>query len=240
MTGCNPKAYSMEEESLLEKPVEINLKKLKLKKVFKKIKRYKISLIFGLVGLVLIVTGIFSLYYLEKSESKVEIVPAEEQKINKEIIIDVSGAVLKPGVYKLKEGDRLQDALIAAGGMSEDADREWVEKNLNLAVKLVDGNKVYIPKVGGASKEVEVSSIKYQVSDEKESGGVGQIAGVVSDKININTASPAELDTLPGIGEKTAAKIIAGRPYQKIEELVERKIIYKSTFEKIREMITVY
>lgn len=225
-----------EETELLEKPLEINLKKLKLKKVFKK---YKIPLFFGALGLILIATGSFFLFYSPKNKNEVEIIPAEEQKSSKEIMIDVAGAVFKPGVYKLKDGDRLQDALVLAGGLSEEADREWVERNLNLAVRLVDGNKVYIPKISEAN-QAEAALLRQGSGEAKENSTTGQVAGVESKKININTASTAQLDTLYGVGEKTAQKIISGRPYSKIEDLVEKKIVYQSAFDKIKEKISIY
>lgn len=221
----------VEEDLVLEKPIEINLKKLKLKK---KLKKYKIPIVLGLIGLIFIIIGGYLLTKSEKVKSNVEIISADlptgRQVAQKEIVVDVSGAVFKPGVYKLSDGSRLQEALVMAGGLSNEADRDWVEKNLNLAIKLTDGNKIYIPKIGESS-ETEVVNRQINVA--------GQVAGTTTGLINVNTASMAELDTLPGVGEKTAEKIISGRQYSKIEDLVDKKIVGKAVFEKIKEKISI-
>lgn len=137
---------------------------------------------------------------------------------NKSIFVDVEGAVVNPGVYGLNFEARVKDALVAAGGLGQDADRGWVEKNLNLAVRLTDGAKIYIPKIG--------ESI------------MGNTMG--ADQININTASAQELDKLPGVGPVTAQKIIDNRPYSTIDELLSKKIINSKAFESIKEKIAVY
>lgn len=138
--------------------------------------------------------------------------------------VEIAGSVLKPGVYQLQTGARIDDLLIQAGGLSAGADRDWVAKNLNRAVKVLDGQKVYIPKVG-ESKTSSTSST---------SGA--QVGGLV----NINSATFKDLDSLPGIGETRAQSIISGRPYASPEELVTRKILPKSVYEKIKEKITAY
>ncbi len=115
--------------------------------------------------------------------------------------------------------------LTIAGGLSADADREWAAKNINMAMKLVDGAKIYIPKAEVSTGEV--LSIKKQVLREAE-------------KININSASESELDTLWGVGPATAKKIIDGRPYQKPEELLQKKIVKSNVWEAIKDKITVF
>jgi len=142
------------------------------------------------------------------------------------IWVDLAGAVLKPGVYELPGDSRLKDLLAQAGGLGAEADRKWVEKNLNLAQKLVDAQKVYIPC---QSETADVST--------------GEVAGeqtAISKKININTASAAELDTLWGIGEARAKGIIDNRPYSSIDELLSKKIIPANVFEAIKDEITVF
>jgi len=138
------------------------------------------------------------------------------------ISVDVSGAVLRPGLYTLSEGSRVHDALVSAGGLSESADREWIEKNLNLALKLRDGVKIYVPR-------------------ESEQGFV-QGASVVSggDLINVNSASSRELESLPGIGPVTAGKIIDNRPYSSIDELFSKKVVSSKIFDQIKEKITAF
>lgn len=135
------------------------------------------------------------------------------------IAVDVEGAVEKPGVYRLSSDSRVQDALIFAGGLSGSADREIVAKNINLATKLTDGMKVYIPFQGEGTVILDVGVLTG-----------GKI-------VNINLASEAELDGLPGIGKTTADKIISNRPYESIEALVEKKIVGQKVFGQIKDKI---
>ncbi|KKS80202.1 MAG: ComEA protein [Candidatus Beckwithbacteria bacterium GW2011_GWA2_43_10] len=148
----------------------------------------------------------------------------ESEELEDKLMADVGGAVMKPGVYELKGGARVNQALIAAGGLREEADREWVEKNLNLAAKVTDGQKIYIP----SNKETikDVPSLSKGTS--------------LSEKININTASITELDTLYGVGPATAQKIIDSRPYGSVEELVTKKVVSNKVYEAIKNQITVF
>ena len=151
------------------------------------------------------------------------------------IIIDIAGAVVSPGVYELESDARVGEALEKASGLSEKADKDWIAKNLNLAQKLSDGAKLYIPFKG------ELGS----------AAGGGMVAGVSQDaanpqsgKININTASAGELETLPGIGPSYAQKIIdyrtsSGR-FTAIEDIKKVPGIGEKTFQKIKDLITVF
>lgn len=141
------------------------------------------------------------------------------------IAIDVEGAVVKPGVFKLTLDSRIQDALIAAGGLSGTADRTWVEKNINLAAKLTDGAKIYVPRTAETSMGIT---------------GSMNMMGSLGEQININSASESELDSLSGIGPVTTKKIISGRPYSSIDDLLSKKIISSKVFSQIKEKITVY
>lgn len=143
-------------------------------------------------------------------------------KSESKISIDIEGAVVAPGVYKLNQGAIIQDALVSAGGMSSDADRDFVAKNLNLASKLTDGAKIYIPKIGESMSEVKGTSV------------------LNSSLININLASAESLDTLPGIGPVTAEKIINNRPYATINELLDKRVLSAKVFTQIKDRITAY
>lgn len=190
------------------------------------LKQYKIPLIIGFVGLAFIVFGLISanLNNNQKTDDLTKTVDKSESE-EKKITVDVEGAVTNPGVYKLKQDARIQDALIAAGGMSGDADREKVAKSINLASKILDGGKIYIPTVGEISINQDSSS--QDVAGESISG-----------LINVNTATESELDSLYGIGAVTAAKIIDNRPYYDIQELVAKKVISQRVFSKIKDKIT--
>lgn len=165
------------------------------------------------------------------------------------IKVDVSGATVNPGVYELSEGGRVEDALDAAGGLSDEADREWVAKNLNLAAKLFDGDKLYIPKVG-ETEPAAVAPIPQNVAgvvSEVETSPGGESSNC--SRVNINKASAATLaDCLSGIGQSgpeggRAQSIINYREahggFKSIEEIQEVSGIGPKTFEKIKDQITV-
>lgn len=176
-------------------------------------------LVMGGAGVLFLLLG-FLFYLQERSKPPEMTIVTSQATASGTLKVDVGGAVLKPGVYELANGARVQDGFVAAGGLSSNADREYVSKNINLAAKLIDGAKIYIPKKGEPS---------YAKASE------GQAT-----TININTASESELDKLYGVGVATAQKIISGRPYSKIEDLVEKKVLGQSAFEKIKEKVTVY
>lgn len=185
------------------------------------LRKHWIPAILALLALIFFVYGMIS--FLGKTNSpEVAFDTEPSSKSEAQIAVDVEGAVVNPGVYRLKPDSLLQDALIAAGGASEDADRDWMQKNLNLASKLTAGQKIYIAKQG------ETGTITLIQDVEGNSSGL----------ININSASESELDSLSGVGPVTSRKIIAGRPYASINELVEKKIVGQATFDKIKDKIT--
>lgn len=177
----------------------------------------------GILGGVLLIAGGLVAYRGSKDSERVEIITEGTEKTEgTEIIVDVAGAVERAGVYRLKAGARINEALIAAGGLAEEADRVWVARYVNLAQAVPDGAKIYIPATdGGGNNPINTN---YQLSNER---------------ININTASANELDSLWGIGAKRAADIIANRPYQNTEELMAKAGIPKNVYERIREKITI-
>ena len=186
------------------------------------IDKYKLPLALSLVGLVLILGGVFSSSMIKNTPKQF---PKESLVSSTSISVDIAGAIKNPAVYKLNEDSRIEDGVKAAGGFTEEADQEYISKHINLAQKLLDGTKIYIPKKG-----------------EQISPAATAVMGVASSevKININNSSQSELESLPGIGPVTASKIISDRPYQKIEDLLLKKIIGKATFEKIKDQISVY
>lgn len=195
---------------------------------------YKIPLILAGVGILFLLFGIVYIVKTQNTSSEVIFSDASSSPSAKtktvKIKVDVEGAVMAPGVYEVMEGGRITDALSTAGGLSADADREWVAKNINLAAKITDGGKIYIP----SAAETALGKIT------NESGSSGQLLGVAAGKININSASQAELEGLPGVGPVTAGKIISGRPYQTIEELKSKKAVGNSIFNKIKDLIVAY
>jgi len=113
--------------------------------------------------------------------SKNDVASVAGVKTNKKIKVDIEGAVEKPGVYEIPFDSRIEDVLISAGGLSVKADREYVSKSVNLAQKLIDGAKIYIPELNGSNNS-NISNLPNTPN---------------SQLTNINIASESELDKLP-------------------------------------------
>jgi competence protein ComEA len=151
------------------------------------------------------------------------------------VVVDVAGAVVKPGVVRLQRGARVGDAIEAAGGFSARVDATRVGAELNLAAVLQDGAQVRVPSRDETPPPGGAGGVGTGVGGGSGSGAGGSL-------VNVNTASQSELEELPGIGPVTAEKIIASRataPFTTIEDLRERGLVYESTFEDIRALITV-
>ena len=196
------------------------------------VKRYWLPLILGFAGLILLGYGLIGLF-ASSSDSKDIIFERGDSSQNASqsamIVVDVEGAVISPGVYNLPGNSRVKDALIASGGISAGADKLWISKNLNLALKISDGAKIYIPFEGEKQGNTQGST---------SLGGSSTVGG--GGLININSASEKELDALPGVGAVTAQKIIDNRPYQALEELVSKKVVSSKVFDNIKDKITLY
>lgn len=135
----------------------------------------------------------------------------------------MAGAVNNPGVYSLNSGVRIEDAIAAAGGVTAKANQSYINQTLNLAQKISDGIKIYIPEEGQ--------------TNSKEVTGVETTA---SSLININTAIADELDSLPGVGPVTAQNIIKNRPFSSVDELLSKKAVNDATFDKIKGLLSAY
>ncbi|MBI2600948.1 helix-hairpin-helix domain-containing protein [Candidatus Daviesbacteria bacterium] len=179
--------------------------------------QYKLPLILILVGLSLLSIG----YVVSFPKSIKPDYPKESLITQpKQVIVDLSGAVNKPGVYTLEEGARVEEVVKKAEGFREDANKEYIARSLNMAQKLIDGSKIYIPFDG------EVVQV--------------QVAGVSSsstNKVSVNLSTQSELEALSGIGPVSASKIIANRPYQTLEELVTKKVITKALLDKLKDTL---
>ncbi len=177
------------------------------------------------------------------------------------LFVHVAGCVTKPGLYELKPGARVNDALLAAGGMTKSADSDSV----NIALPLRDGQQVYIPikaaelQVNGTEAAGSPQGSRQDASDSQrdspepappdrldvtkdapdEEGALAEAAPAA--RVDINSAGLAELDTLPGIGPSTAAKIIEYRqsngPFVSTEQLMDVSGIGPAKYEAIREMV---
>ncbi len=147
------------------------------------------------------------------------------------IVVHVVGAVPRPGVYEFPKGARVRDAIDAAGGLLTDADITFI----NLAALLEDGQQLEIPYIGGGTPIAPPAAT--------EGPAVASTSVPNADLIDINTATLEQLDALPGIGPTTAQKIIDYRtehgPFQRIEDIMDVSGIGPSTFDKIKNLITV-
>jgi competence protein ComEA len=198
-------------------------------------KKYIISVL--LVGLILLGFGAI---YLKKDSffesDKIEVLEetTEPKVVDKQIVVEIAGSVEKPGVYKLDSKARVDDLLNVSGGLSVDADRGLVEKLINRAAILSDGQKIYIPSINKQSNTESANNADgYQ---NISSTTLGANTGL----ININTATLTELDTLPGIGPVYGQNIIEHRPYSSVEELSSKSVLKKSVYEKIKDKVSVY
>ena len=191
-------------------------------------REYWLVILMGAVGLGILGYGLWQVVAPEKVTVEITGAQSSEHSLaqGSELKVDVAGAVTKPGVYTLPQGARVGDALVAAGGLAAAADREWVAATLNLASLVTDGEKIYIP----ARQQVSESA------DQQASEPMSQ----KSVKININTASTSELDTLWGVGQARAAAVIAGRPYANTAELVSKGGVPQNVYDKIKDQIAVY
>jgi len=141
----------------------------------------------------------------------------------------VSGAVMRPDVYELSYDSIVRDAIDAAGGPTSEADLN----RINLARRVHDEEQIYVPQKGEESPPVSPPSGPSSLSPSGQGGG----------KVNINTATAEELDTLPGVGPAIAQRIIdyrtANGPFQSVEDIKKVRGIGDATFEELKNKITV-
>lgn len=175
---------------------------------------------------------------IEESKNDIEEKENKENKENKEetkemgtgIFVHIDGWIQNPGVYEIKENDRVNTIIEKAGGLKEGASI----KSINLAARLSDGDKIYIPN-REEEKQIETTEVK--------GNNTGTAKITKNSKININKASISELKQITGIGESTANKIIDYRDnvgkFKKIEDIKEVKGIGDSKYESIKDKITI-
>ncbi len=199
--------------------------------------RFRYPILIILLGLILIGVGLFFVKSNKiSSPSGIEVLKPTTTPLSTKIFVEVGGAVISPGVYSFDSSARVEELLVRAGGLSENADRLFVEKNINRAAKLSDGQKLYIPSKDEEYKQSDVLSANTSVVYQSGSNDQNPQNSTL---VNINTASLSDLDKLPGIGHVYAQKIIDQRPYSSTEDLQNRSIVPKSTFEKIKSQITI-
>ena len=187
-------------------------------------KAYRVPIILGLVSIFFIIASLTILIKSVQTSTPITF-SSDEASVagamrGSEVVVDVAGAVVRPGVYNLPVGSRVEDAIAAAGGLSAEVDDDRLAKVVNRAAKLSDGAKIYIPKVGDTMTGFHPASLTGW------------------NPVSVNAASQSELEALSGIGPATAKKIIAGRPYTSLEELVAKKAIGQALFDKLKGQLT--
>ena len=205
----------------------------------------KITVTLVLLGLILLGVGVFFIKNdAVLNQDAVEVLESTSggEETDSGLVVEIAGAVEKPGVYKLDGGARVEDLLITAGGLSELADRDWVDLTINRAAKLIDGQKVFIPNVDQSfdSAQDKQSDVKSANSDSLDGNFSIEPNKSLINLINVNKASQKELESLNGIGPVYAQSIIEHRPYSSPEELVGKDAIPKHVFEKIKDKVTIY
>ena len=209
----------------------------------------QIIIIISIISVIAVVIGyyIFSITQnsqvsiIQQEDTKEEIIlkdntkeEVQENKIenNNTIVVHIAGAVENSGIQKLPEDSRIADAIEAAGGITSEANID----NINLAQKIADGQKIYIPSINDdeiTEKPVEIIEEPKPLEAETKT----------SEKVNINTATQTELETLSGIGPSTAMKIIEYRKengnFKNIEEIQNVSGLGEAKYAQIKDQITI-
>lgn len=195
------------------------------------------NVLYSLVGVMagFALAGMLMFISRAPSGDPIELQPAPTKE---PIAVHIIGAVPRPGLYEFAEGARIQDAINAAGGLLASANVDTI----NLAALLEDGQQLSIPYKSGEEPSVtggEDENNSLVLPGETEQP---QTSGDGAERININTASLEELDSLPGIGPTIAQRIVDYRdengPFQTIEDIMNVSGVGPSTFDNIKDLIT--
>lgn len=149
------------------------------------------------------------------------------------LVVAISGAVRHPGVFRLPAGSRVGDLIDAAGGYGPRLDAGRADRELNLAARLVDGDRVVVP-----SRDDVASSTHGATGSGTDPGSGGPVSAV----LDLNRATASELEALPGIGPITAAKILASREeaaFTTVDDLRTRKLVGAKTFDALKDLVAV-
>lgn len=223
-----------------------------LEEIIEKIKEYKLFV--GLVVVGAVLGGFFLIKGNHQPQNQVAALSQEvtsssssteeeEEKVvaktkgeeeSEQVTVDIKGAVKNPGVYELRAGARVHEAIQKAGGLTADAEA----KSINQAQKLTDEAVIYVAKIGEEGADVTQTGQHQAGASDSASASGGE-----SDKVNLNTATEAELQTISGIGQKRASDIIAYREsngrFKSVDDLKKVSGIGDKTLEKLKEYVTV-
>jgi len=186
-----------------------------MEKVQELLRKPEVPVIGLLISVICIIGALFSLKYALPQQQEVQPPLKVEAPTQAITVVDIEGAVQKPGVYELKAEVRLIQALTSAGGLTKGADRYYVARNMNLSKHIIDEEKIYIPFLTERTDNIETTL----------------------SSVRINSATSSQLELLPGIGPVTANNIIKNRPYESIDELISKKALGQKTLESIKDLI---
>ncbi len=198
-------------------------------------------IIVGITIISIIVSAYF--IYVSLQIPQETIVKAEQvataKNVQTKITIEVSGAVMSPGVFTVKTSSRIIDALSLAGGLNDYAAKEFVARNFNLTLPLKDMQKIHVPSYYEVNTGIFNEQDRYlsYLSIEENQLPPPVKTPHQPEKVNVNISTVTELDELPGIGPKTAEKIVENRPFSGREELLQKKVISDSLMKQIENLI---
>ncbi len=157
------------------------------------------------------------------------------------IYIDLSGSVSKPQTYSVSKGTRLFKLIEIAGGLSPEADRSYIQRNYNFSVILNDQQKIHIPSIyevrdGYFTEKRRLVSLDIASSPDRVMDANDSTSDSAS-RISLNSANLETLKSLPGVGDVTAQRIIAGRPFDAVSNILDRGIVKKSVYDDIVNML---
>ncbi len=185
-------------------------------------------------------TTIEQIPVVSNTENRVCETKNEEEEVDDPcpILVDIGGAIVSPGVYCFQKGSSIIDAVKKAKGFTTDAGFKYISMRINLATVMLDNSKVYIPfetdyNCSLLTFNLPKEIIDITIPDTEAEGDQEEQESCIS----INTATSQELDSLEGVGPSTALKIIEGRPYAALEDLLNVSGIGQTTFNSFKDMI---
>lgn len=150
--------------------------------------------------------------------------------------VDIAGSVIMPGVYCLDEQGIIEHAILAAGGLKEDACQEWYARSLNRAQPLEPSMKLFVPSFEDAECVINTPGA---AATPSSTAGLFLSGGCANGGININNATLGELDELPGVGASLGQRIIDARPFTSVDALDDVSGVGEATFEKLAPLVCI-
>ena len=175
---------------------------------------------------------------VEEVTCEPEVVEQEEKVDLCPVLVDISGAVKSPGVYCFEDGSSVVDAVKKAKGFTLDAGFKYISMRINLATVMLNNSKIYIP----FEQDYDCKLLTFNLPKDVVDITIPDTQPDVSPNdtpicVSINTATQEELETLDGVGPSTAQKIIDGRPYSVLEDLLNISGIGEVTFNNLKDSI---